>query len=65
MGTNVVSVNRVLIPTGVSMVTEGDASPWSVGDRLLMVFAAFIALVFSASALALMVISIRAFFSVT
>jgi hypothetical protein len=62
MGTNVVSVNRVLTPTGVSMVTEDDASPWSVGDRLLMVFAAFIALVFSVSALALMVISIRAFF---
>jgi hypothetical protein len=61
MGTNVVSVNRVLTPTGVSMVPEDDASPWSVGDRLLIVFAAFIALVFSVSALALMIISIRAF----
>jgi hypothetical protein len=43
-------------------VTEDDASPWSVGDKLLMVFAAFIAVVFSVSALALLVISIRAFF---
>jgi hypothetical protein len=62
MGTNVVSVNRVLTPTGVSKVTEDEATSWSVGDRLLMVFAVFIAVVFSVSGLALLVISMRAFF---
>jgi hypothetical protein len=62
MGTNVVSVNRVPIPTGVSKVNEDQATSWSVGDRLLMIFAAFIALVFSVSGLALLVIAIRAFF---
>jgi hypothetical protein len=62
MGTNVVSVNQVPTPTGVSKVTEDEAGLWSVGDRLLMIFAAFIALVFSVSGLALLVISLRAFF---
>jgi hypothetical protein len=58
----VVSVNRVPTPTGVSKVDEDQATSWSVGDRLLMIFAAFIALVFSVSVLALLVLSIREFF---
>jgi hypothetical protein len=38
------------------------ATSWSVGDRLLMIFAAFIALVFSVFGLALLVVSTRTFF---
>jgi hypothetical protein len=62
MRTNVVRVAPVLTPTGVSNVAEDKATPWSVVDRLLMTFAALIALVFSVSGLALLVIAIRAFF---
>jgi hypothetical protein len=58
----VVRVDRVLTATGVSNVARDEATSWSVGDRLLMVFAVFIALVCSASGLALLVVSIRAFF---
>lgn len=62
MGTSVVRVDWVLTPTGVSNVAEDTATSWSVGDRLRMIFAAFIALGFSVSGLALLVVSIRAFF---
>jgi hypothetical protein len=62
MGTHAVRADRVLTPTGASNVAGDEATSWSVGDRLLMVFAVFIAIVFSVSGLALLVISMRAFF---
>jgi hypothetical protein len=63
MGTKV-TADRVLTPTGAPKVDEsdeGEPMSWDVGDRLLMVFAAFIALASSVSGLALLVVSIRSF----
>jgi hypothetical protein len=62
MATKVVRVNRVPTPTGVSNVAGNEVTSWSVGDRLLMIFAVFVALVLSVSGLALLVISMWAFF---
>jgi hypothetical protein len=58
----VVTIDRVLAPAGASKVTEHEATGWSVGDGLLMIFAGFIALVLSVSGLALLVVASRAFF---
>jgi hypothetical protein len=41
---------------------ENEATSWNVGDTLLLVFAAFIAVVCGGSGLALLVISIASFF---
>jgi hypothetical protein len=62
MGTHVVAVDRVFTPTGVPNVGENEATSWNVGDKLLLVFAAFIAVVCGGSGLALLVISIASFF---
>ena len=62
MGTHVVAVDRVFTPTGVPNAGENEATSWNVGDKLLLVFAAFIAVVCGGSGLALLVISIAAFF---
>jgi hypothetical protein len=62
MGANVATANRLLAPAGISGVDEDKATSWSVGDRLLMIVAAFIALMFLVSGLALLVIASAAFF---
>jgi hypothetical protein len=63
MSTNAVRVDRVLVATRNSNGFDDKViSSWRVVDRLLMIFAAFIALVLAGSVLTLLILSIRELF---
>jgi hypothetical protein len=62
MGKHTVAVDRAFTPTGVANVGGGEATAWSIGDKLLLVFAAFIAVVCGGSAVVLLAVSIAALF---
>jgi hypothetical protein len=63
MSTNAVRVDRVLVATrNTNGFDDKVISSWRVVDRLLMIFAAFIALVLAGSVLTLLILSIRELF---
>jgi hypothetical protein len=63
MNANVATANRLLAPADVLDVDENMSASMDIGgDRLLLVFAGFIAVVCRLSGLALLVISSAAFF---
>jgi hypothetical protein len=62
MNANVATANRLLASADVLDVGEDMTATMDIGDRLLLVFAGFIAVVCGLSGLALLVIASTAFF---
>jgi hypothetical protein len=62
MNANVATANRLLASADVLDVGEDMSASMDIGDRLLLAFAGFIAVVCGLSGLGLLVISSAAFF---